>query len=73
MAGLTAGNSVDKPTSVSRSVTFPTCRIWQEFPSVYGNNHVCIALQYYIGVTMSCIAQTCIIAAQYRNIYMQYG
>jgi hypothetical protein len=35
MAGLSAGNSVDKPASLGWSkVTFPTYRIWQEFPSV---------------------------------------
>ena len=35
MAGLSTGISVDKPASLGRStVTFPTCRIWQEFPSV---------------------------------------
>ena len=39
MAGLSIEKSVDKPASLGRStVTFLTCHIWQEFPSVQADN-----------------------------------
>ena len=54
MAGLSTGNSVDKPASLGRSmVTFPTCRIWQEFPSVYQDQTVSLPLPEHLSSARS--------------------